>query len=297
MTLPILMLAGAGIGVGVLILAASLRRPLPSLSEAMARVATPAALVDRTARQTRTAVAVALGHAVGLDRLLTDTVRRDLRALARSPEDHIARSLLTGLELGAIPPALAAVLAVEGVGYRYSRARRDHPPVRLGRSAAAYGGPAQPKRNAAGAASNTPWAPTSIWSASTWPPAKASRARWRPPPPAGRGRRSPRSAKPSTGPRSPAKPPGPDSTASAKTSAIAELRELAATVSLAGDVGAKVRDSLAAKAATLRSRGLAEIEEAANAANERMSLPVVLLVVAFIVFIGYPAVFRIIHGL
>ena len=74
---------------------------------------------------------------------------------------------------------------------------------------------------------------------------------------------------------------------------VAELRELAATSGLAGDVGAKVRSSLAAKAATLRSRGLAEIEEAANAANERMSLRVVLLVVAFIVFIGYPAVFRI----
>ena len=78
---------------------------------------------------------------------------------------------------------------------------------------------------------------------------------------------------------------------------IDELRELAATVSLAGGVGAKVRESLAAKAATLRKRGLADIQSAANAANERMAMPVVLLVVGLIVFIGYPAIARILHGL
>jgi hypothetical protein len=78
---------------------------------------------------------------------------------------------------------------------------------------------------------------------------------------------------------------------------IDELRELAATVSLAGGVGAKVRESLAAKAATLRRRGLADIESAANAANERMAMPVVLLVVGLIVFIGSPAIARILHGL
>jgi len=78
---------------------------------------------------------------------------------------------------------------------------------------------------------------------------------------------------------------------------IEELRELAASVGLAGDSGARVRMSLAAKARTLRVRGLGEIEEAAQAANERMSLPVILLVVSFIVFIAFPATYRVVTGL
>jgi tight adherence protein C len=78
---------------------------------------------------------------------------------------------------------------------------------------------------------------------------------------------------------------------------VQELRELAASVGLAGDSGARVRASLAAKARTLRVRGLGEIEEAAQAANERMSLPVILLVVSFIVFIGFPATYRVVTGL
>ena len=58
-----------------------------------------------------------------------------------------------------------------------------------------------------------------------------------------------------------------------------------------------IRCCPSAKAATLRRRGLADVESAANAANERMAMPVVLLVVGLIVFIGYPAIARILHGL
>ena len=86
MTLPILMLAGAGIGIGVLILAASLRRPLPSLSEAIHASPPPppssTAPPARPARRWRWRSYARFG----LDRLLTDTVRRDLRALAAAPK-------------------------------------------------------------------------------------------------------------------------------------------------------------------------------------------------------------------
>jgi hypothetical protein len=78
---------------------------------------------------------------------------------------------------------------------------------------------------------------------------------------------------------------------------ISELVELAASVELAGTEGAKVRASLAAKAMSLRSHQLAEAETQAQAATERMSLPVVLLFAGFLVFIGYPAIARIIAGL
>jgi Flp pilus assembly protein TadB len=79
--------------------------------------------------------------------------------------------------------------------------------------------------------------------------------------------------------------------------AIPELGELAASASLAGTEGARVRTSLAAKARSLRLRGLTEIEAAAQSASERMSFPIVVLMVGFIVFIAYPAVDRVLTGL
>lgn len=78
---------------------------------------------------------------------------------------------------------------------------------------------------------------------------------------------------------------------------IDELSELAASVALAGTEGAKVRASLAAKAVSLRTHELAEAEAAAQAATERMSLPVVLLFSGFLLFIGFPAIERVLHGL
>lgn len=78
---------------------------------------------------------------------------------------------------------------------------------------------------------------------------------------------------------------------------IGELQELAASAGLAGDEGARVRVSIAAKARSIRTRGLADAEGAAQAASERMSLPVVLLMTGFIVFLGYPAVAQVLTGL
>ena len=70
---------------------------------------------------------------------------------------------------------------------------------------------------------------------------------------------------------------------------VPELRELAASAALAGEEGAVVGASVAAKATALRTRALAEAEAAAESASERMSLPTVMLLVAFVIFIAYPA--------
>jgi tight adherence protein C len=78
---------------------------------------------------------------------------------------------------------------------------------------------------------------------------------------------------------------------------INELRELAASVALAGDEGARVRGSIAAKARSIRIRGLTDAESVAQAASERMSLPIVLLMVGFVIFLGYPAVNQVLTGL
>lgn len=71
---------------------------------------------------------------------------------------------------------------------------------------------------------------------------------------------------------------------------VPELAELAASVSLAGSQGARIRASLAAKADSLRGHQVAETEAAAESATERMTIPVAVLLFGFLVFVAYPAV-------
>lgn len=78
---------------------------------------------------------------------------------------------------------------------------------------------------------------------------------------------------------------------------VSELAELAASVSLAGTEGAKVRTSLATKAQALRDRETSDVETDAQSATERMALPVTALFLAFLIFIGYPALHQIVHAL
>lgn len=77
---------------------------------------------------------------------------------------------------------------------------------------------------------------------------------------------------------------------------IPELVELATTVQLAGTEGARIRDSLTARAASLRRHEQADAESAANAMTERLFLPGALLLLGFLLFIGYPAFQRILGG-
>lgn len=77
---------------------------------------------------------------------------------------------------------------------------------------------------------------------------------------------------------------------------VDELAELASSVSLAGTEGARVRDSLAAKARSMRDHALAAAESEAQAATERMAFPVVLLFLGFMVLVGYPAVDAVLGG-
>ena len=78
---------------------------------------------------------------------------------------------------------------------------------------------------------------------------------------------------------------------------VAELRELGASISLAGTEGAKVRESLAAKASTMRMHKTTEAEAEAQAATRNMLLPQALLLMGFLMFLGFPPVMRIIVGI
>jgi len=77
---------------------------------------------------------------------------------------------------------------------------------------------------------------------------------------------------------------------------VTELVELAAAVRLAGTEGARIRSTLSVKAASMRRHELADAETEANTVTERLFLPGVLLLVGFLVFVGYPAVARITGG-
>jgi pilus assembly protein TadC len=78
---------------------------------------------------------------------------------------------------------------------------------------------------------------------------------------------------------------------------VPELKELSASLTLAGSEGARVRQSLVAKAESLRQRRMSEAEAEANEASERMVLPLVLLGTGFLLFLGYPAVSRVMSGI
>ena len=68
-----------------------------------------------------------------------------------------------------------------------------------------------------------------------------------------------------------------------------EVVEVAGSMNLSGDHGARIRSSLAARADSIRARQVAEIEALAQSATERMGVPMMLLFVGFMVLLGYPA--------
>jgi Flp pilus assembly protein TadB len=78
---------------------------------------------------------------------------------------------------------------------------------------------------------------------------------------------------------------------------VVELVELASAVSLAGTEGARIKSTLAAKAASIRRHELSDAETEANTVSERLFVPGVLLLVGFLIFIGYPAISRLSAGL
>jgi pilus assembly protein TadC len=71
---------------------------------------------------------------------------------------------------------------------------------------------------------------------------------------------------------------------------VDELRDLAAALSLVAEDGAKVRESLSTRAASLRRRELADLQGEAGERSQSMLVAQMLLCAAFLVFLIYPAV-------
>jgi hypothetical protein len=70
---------------------------------------------------------------------------------------------------------------------------------------------------------------------------------------------------------------------------IDSMVDVANSLQLAGQHGSRVRQSLSAKATSLRVRSMAQIEHDAAQQTERMGVPMVLLFMGFIILLGYPA--------
>ena len=79
--------------------------------------------------------------------------------------------------------------------------------------------------------------------------------------------------------------------------AIDELSQLATSLQLAGEHGARVRLTLTERARALRAAQLAAVEARARAVTEQMSVPVALLAVAFMLFVGFPALWVVVGEL
>jgi Flp pilus assembly protein TadB len=83
--------------------------------------------------------------------------------------------------------------------------------------------------------------------------------------------------------------------ATAERTALDDLAELSAAMTLAGESGAQVRRSLEASADALGQRELADVDAAAAARTERMNAPIALLVIGFVVLIIFPGVYSVVH--
>ncbi len=78
---------------------------------------------------------------------------------------------------------------------------------------------------------------------------------------------------------------------------VAELRQLAQQVAIAGDEGARMRQALVAMAGALRDREVAEAEVRAGEASEHMVLPLTFLGGGFLLFLVIPALTRVLGTL
>ncbi|WP_329242894.1 type II secretion system F family protein [Actinoallomurus sp. NBC_01490] len=77
---------------------------------------------------------------------------------------------------------------------------------------------------------------------------------------------------------------------------VRELADTAAIARRAGTQGAKILDSLTAKAASLREQQLAQALARAKSRTETMTVPVALSVLGYLILLGYPAYARIVGG-
>ena len=292
-------LAGALLGLGVWLLARGVRPPQPSLAQALAnlrRVPPPRPLISAPGRAWTplARLGAPLAHRLGGRSFgLPLTVRRDLVVLGRSPEQQLAEKLATAIAALVLPTLVAALAATAGVPLPIGL------PLALG-VALAIGGYFLPDAAARSQAERRRLEfrealsafvdLTSLGLAAGSGPEEAMAEAAR----VGRGWAFGQLRGALDVTKFSRETSWQALTRLGQELGIAELEEIAASIGLAEDKGARVRESLAERAESMRRARLAEAEGRARRASQRMSLPVVLLLIAFIVFLAYPAVERIV---
>lgn len=281
---------GAFIGVGVLLIARSVRRRPAPLAVVLRRFDGP--FVPATSVAPIGVSGWGSSATRGIGRVassLSPRVQVDLRTVDRPAERHALDKLTLAIALGALPPIAGWLLAAMGTGFPavvclllamlgvvggfvlpdlLLRTHAEHRRRQFRFALSSYldlvnvllaGGAGVETALQATAEAGDGWAFAELRNALT-------RARTT--------RRSPWAALAELG----------------EQLAVEELVELAASIQLAGVEGARIRASLAAKAAALRGRQLAQIEADAHAASERMGVPTVAMFAAFLALLAYPAV-------
>jgi pilus assembly protein TadC len=288
-------LLGAGFGLGVLLLAIGLRPARPDLSTALARLHAPAAPAPAVLPGDEADPALVrrikpLAKHLEAFNLPSPRVRRDLALIERSPLSLLAEKTTAAIGAGLLPAAaslaaaallgmdlgplttigaalLGAVIGFIAPDYQ-TRAKAAALRVQMRHDLSAYldltvitlaGGAGTESALAHAAA---------VGNSATFERIRRALTRG-----AHQGR-----------------PVAAVLTDLGTETGVSEFTELGASLALAGSEGARIRATLTAKAAAMRRQALAGEAATAGAATERLSLPLILLVVGFLVFIGYPAI-------
>jgi tight adherence protein C len=287
----IALLLGTGCGLGLLLVVRGLRaRPIP-LAVVVSRLDRPASGIQSPSRIRRRGASWWADLIASRASETTSVQQRDLAVLQRSAERHVVDKLTTSLSLAGlavaagvlfptlgigISPGFAAISALValGVGYvipdgllkRHAAARREQ----FRHALSSYldlvnvllaGGAGVETALEASADAGDGWVFETIRDSLV-------RARLT--------RRSPWTVFGEVG----------------AELGIDELVELASSLQLAGEHGARVRSSLSARAASLRGHQMANVEAAANSASERMGVPTVVMFMAFLALLAYPAIVK-----
>lgn len=287
------LLVGAGVGLGLVTTAWAMVPPRTDLAAAVGRFDTARAYARPASRTETVTWQERLGHALAVAvwnrGIGLATLRANLALMDRTIEQHLVTKLLTGMIGLALPGAAAAVIAQAGLGVdwpitvavgiafaagfsflpdvsvaRAAQARRDE----LRRALACYldlvsmtlaGGRGVPEALPSAARIGQGWAFELI--ADT-----LKHARYR--------GITPWEALGQLG----------------QQVDVSELRDLGNALSLVSEDGAKIKESLRARAATARSRQLAEAEGNAEKASESIKNAHLMLGFSFLLFLGFPAV-------
>jgi Flp pilus assembly protein TadB len=274
---------GAGIGIGCILLFGALRPPRRPLAAVMRDLERRRTAADASGRASRLAQRLAAAGGPGVAR------HADLEVVGRTFQQHAIRKLAAACILGALPPVTVALLAAGGV--IVGPAAALVPAVAL--CAAGYvlpdvelRGMAAERRAAFVHALSGYLDVTAVLLAGGAGTETALHAAAR----LGNGWPFQRLRAALERCRLTGQTPWDTFGELGDRLDVTELSQLATSLQLAGEHGARVRLTLTDRARALRTRQLADAEARARTVTEQMSVPVALLAVAFMLFVGFPAV-------